>query len=644
MARTRRSATTQNPTNPGGVNQTELDQLVTQHMDDALAAIEAKRSSAVGLIRWFKKLESVFQVSKVADDDNVKYAAYIMLDGALTWWNSYVRTIEMVTSEARMVERYIRGLSQNIKGNIWVRKRLITRGSGKEIITTTTATRTNVKKWPDFTLLGQLTRVCMLETYLTAVSVTVITMDLACPFAKTIEGYDIWPKTADPLPEKQIKETKTTRGTHLPAMLVGGILRMCVQKHGTKAEETDSKATKIATTRTRTRTRETKMEETMVRETKMETKLILDLISCYEKQVRIPYKNEVLVIQGVRMKSRMSIISCIKTQKYIEKGCPVFQIQLTEKGTEEKQLKDLPIVRDFLEVFPEDLPGLPPARHVEFQIDLVPGAEPITRAPYRLAPTEMKELSDQLKELSNKGFIRPSSSPWGALVLFFKIDDLFDQLQGSSVYSKIDLRLGYHQLRVREEDVSKTAFRTRYVHYEFQVIPFGLTNAPVVFMDLMNCVCKPYFDQFVIVFIDDILIYSRNKKEHGKHLKTILELLKEEKLYAKFSKCKFWIKTVQFLGHMIDNKGIHVDPAKIEAIKDWGYPTTPTEIHRFLSLAGYYRRFIEGFSKIVKSLTELTRKNKKFDWEEEQEAAFQLLNQKLCNALILALPEGSMTL
>ncbi|GJX15093.1 putative reverse transcriptase domain-containing protein [Tanacetum coccineum] len=225
--------------------------------------------------------------------------------------------------------------------------------------------------------------------------------------------------------------------------------------------------------------------------------------------------------------------------------------------------------------------------------------------------------------------------------LLLKIDDLFDQLQGSGTYSKFDLRLGYHQLRVRDEDIPKTTFRTRYGHYEFQVMPFGLTNAPAVFMDLMNRVCKPYLDKFVIVFIDDILIYSRNKEEHEDHLRIILELLKKEKLYAKFSKCDFWISTVQFLGHVIDSRGIHVDPAKIKAVKDWASPTTPTEIRQFLGLAGYYRRFIEGFSKIAKSLTELTQKNKKYIWGENQESAFQLLKQKLCEAPILALPEGN---
>ncbi|GKA22532.1 putative reverse transcriptase domain-containing protein [Tanacetum coccineum] len=169
-----------------------------------------------------------------------------------------------------------------------------------------------------------------------------------------------------------------------------------------------------------------------------------------------------------------------------------------------------------------------------------------------------------------------------------------------------------------------------------------LTNAPAVFMDLMNRMCKPYMDKFVIVFIDDILIYSRNEKEHEEHLKTNSEsLLKKEELYAKFSKCEFWINTVKFLGHVIDSSGIHVDPAKIEAVKNWASPTTPSEIRQFLGLAGYYRRFIEGFSKIAKPMTELTQKNQKFDWGEEQEEAFQLLKQKLCAAPILALPEGS---
>nr|GEW17078.1 retrotransposon protein, putative, Ty3-gypsy subclass [Tanacetum cinerariifolium] len=313
----------------------------------------------------------------------------------------------------------------------------------------------------------------------------------------------------------------------------------------------------------------------------------------------------------------------------------IFLAQITAKKEEDKSegklLKDVLVIRDYPEVFPKDLSGLPPARPVEFQIDLIPGAAPIARVPYRLAPSKMKELSKQLQELSEKGFIRPSFSPWGAPVLFVKkkdgsfrmcidyhelnkltvknryplprINDLFDQLQGSSVYSKIDLRS--------------------------------------VFIDLMNRVCKPYLDKFVIVFIDDILIYSKNEKEHKEHLKVILELLKKEKLYAKFSKYEFWIPKVQFLGHVIDSRCIHVDPAKIESIKDWAYPKTPTEICQFLGLAGYYQRFIEGFSKIAKSMTKLTQKGIKFDWGEKEENDFQLIKQKLCSAPILALPEGS---
>ncbi|GKA58063.1 putative reverse transcriptase domain-containing protein, partial [Tanacetum coccineum] len=357
------------------------------------------------------------------------------------------------------------------------------------------------------------------------------------------------------------------------------------------------------------------------------------VIVCDEKLVRVPFGDKILIFHGDGSnnghESRLNIISCTKTQKYLLKGCPIFLAHVTTKKakdkSKEKRLEDVSIVQDFLEVFPEDLSGIPPTRQVEFQIDLIPGVAPVARAPYLLAPSEMKELSDQLKELSDKGFIRPSSSPWGAPVLFVKkkdgsfrmciyyqelnkltmknryllprIDDLFDQLQGSSVYSKIDLRLGYHQLRVREEDIPKTAFRTRYRHYEFQVMPFGLTNALAVFMNLMNQVCKPYLDKFVIV---DILIYSKRKQEHEKHLKLILEFLKKEQLYAKFSKCEFWIPKVQFLGH--------VNPAKIESVKDWASPKSATEIRQFLGLAGYYRRFIEGFLKIAKPMTKLTQK------------------------------------
>ncbi|GJV36377.1 putative reverse transcriptase domain-containing protein [Tanacetum coccineum] len=327
------------------------------------------------------------------------------------------------------------------------------------------------------------------------------------------------------------------------------------------------------------------------------------VIVCDKKIVRIPYGDEVLIIKGDGCnggsKSKLSIISCTNTQKYIQKDCQVYLAQVMAKNTndksEEKRLEDVPIVQDFLEVFPKDFPRLPPSRQVEFQIDLLPSVAPVARSPYRLAPSEMQELSTQLQELSEKGFIRPSSSPWGAPVLFFKKKDGSFRMW-SKVHSKIDLRSGYHQLKVREEDIPKTAFRTRYGHYEFQVMLFGLTNAPAVFMDLINRMCKPYLDRFMIV---------------------------------------------QFLGHVIDIEGIHVDPANIESIKDWASPKTPTKIRQFLGLAGYHQRFIEGFSKIARPMTKLTQKSVKFDWGEKAEAAFQPLKQKLCNAPILALHEGS---
>ncbi|GKE82229.1 putative reverse transcriptase domain-containing protein, partial [Tanacetum coccineum] len=316
--------------------------------------------------------------------------------------------------------------------------------------------------------------------------------------------------------------------------------------------------------------------------------------------------------------------------------------QLKSIKVDGKKLKDIPLVCNFPGVFPEDLSVLPQPRELEFRIDLIPGAMPVAKSPNRLAPIEMQELSNQLKKLQDKGFIQPSSSPWGAPVLFLKkndglfrmcidyqelnkltikncyplprIDDLFDQLQGSRYFSKIDLRSGYHQLRVREEDIPKTAFRTRYGHFEFTIMPFGLTNAPAVFMDLMNRVCKPYLDKFVIVFINDILIYSKSKEEHEVYLKLILELLEKGKLFGKFSKCEFWLQEVRFLGHVVNSKGIHVDPSKIEAVKNWKPPKTPTEIRSFLGLAGYYRRFIANFLKIAKPLTLLTQKDKKFEW------------------------------
>ncbi|GJW65385.1 putative reverse transcriptase domain-containing protein [Tanacetum coccineum] len=314
----------------------------------------------------------------------------------------------------------------------------------------------------------------------------------------------------------------------------------------------------------------------------------------HEKVVRIPLLDgNMLRVLGERPKEKVRFLMGVKKQE------------------------EIVVVRDFPKVFSDDLSGLPPIWEIEFQIKLIPEATPVAKSPYRLAPSELEELSGQLKEFQDKGFIRPSSSPWGAPVLFVKkkngsfrmcidyrelnklivknryplpkIDDLFDQLQGSQFFSRIDLRSGYHQLRVHEDEIPNNAFRTRYGYFEFTVMPFGLTNAPAIFMDLMNRVCR----------------------------------------------------TLKFLRHVINGNGIHVDPSKIEAVKNWKAPRTPTEVRSFLGLVGYYRRFIENFSKIAKSLTILTQKSKTFNWGEEQEYAFQTLKDKLCNAPVLALPDGS---
>ncbi|KAJ9541625.1 LOW QUALITY PROTEIN: hypothetical protein OSB04_028131 [Centaurea solstitialis] len=393
-------------------------------------------------------------------------------------------------------------------------------------------------------------------------------------------------------------------------------------------------------------------------------------IDCEQKMVRIKLPDgRTTVVYGTKRNRSTSLISVIKANRCIRKGCVWFMAYVVDSGKDKLEVKDVKVVRDYPEVFPDDLVSLPPDREIEFRIDLVPGATPIAKAPYRLALSELKEMLAQLQELLDKGFIRPSTSPWGASVLFVKkkdgtmrmcidyrelnkvtvknkyplprIDDLFDQLQGAKFFSKIDLRSGYHQLKVRKEEISKTAFRTRYGHYEFLVMSFGLTNAPAAFMDFMNRVCKPYLDEFVIVFIDDILIYSKTAEEHGEHQRKVLEMLKRERLYAKFSKCEFWLKEVQFLGHIVTQEGIKVDPAKIEAIKDWESPKSPSEVRNFLGLAGYYRRFIEHFSAIAMPPTVLTKKDVKFEWTSTCERAFNNLKGKLTSAPILTLPNGT---
>jgi hypothetical protein len=327
------------------------------------------------------------------------------------------------------------------------------------------------------------------------------------------------------------------------------------------------------------------------------------------------------------------------------------------------------VVCEFEDVFPEELPGLPPDRDVEFVINLVPGTTPIAQSPYRMAEVELKLLKAKLDSLLENGFIRPSASPWGSPALFVPkkdgtqrlcvdyralnavtiknkyplpwIDDLMDQLRQAKFFSKIDLRLGYHHMKIRPEDIHKTAFLTRYGQYEYTVVSFGLTNAPAYFMNMMNKVFMDEWDKCVVVFIDNILVFSKTAEEHEEHPRIVLGKLRQHQLYAKFSKCEFWMEEVAFLGHVLSAKGVAVDPRKIEAVSKWQSPKSVTEIRSFLGLVGYYRRFIENFSKIAKPVTELLKSNTPYVWSDKCEASFQELKTHLTTTPVLTLPDAS---
>ncbi|WVZ76319.1 hypothetical protein U9M48_024303 [Paspalum notatum var. saurae] len=315
-----------------------------------------------------------------------------------------------------------------------------------------------------------------------------------------------------------------------------------------------------------------------------------------------------------------------------------------------KSTDGIRVVCDYPDVFPDELPA------------------PIAKRPYRMAPIEQEEVKKNIDELLAKGYIRPSSSPWAFPVLLVekkdtnekrmcvdyralnevtiknkyplpRIDDLFDQLQGACAFSKIDLRSGYHQLTIRPSDIPKTAFTTKYGLYEYLVMSLGLTNAPAYFMHLMNRVFMDYLDKLIVVFIDDILIYSKSEEEHEVHLRLVLQRLREHKLYAKLKKCEFWIDEVPFLGHIISKGRIAVDPRKISAITNWEVPQTPKEVRGFLGLVGYYRRFIENFSKTAKPMTSLLEKYAAFKWTADRQAAFDELKRRLTTAPVLTLPD-----
>lgn len=328
------------------------------------------------------------------------------------------------------------------------------------------------------------------------------------------------------------------------------------------------------------------------------------------------------------------------------------------------------LLSTYKDVFPSDLPtGLPPSRVIDHRIDIIPGTSPPSMPTYRMSPSELDELKKQLADLVSHGFIQPSKSPYGAPVLFVKkkdgssrmcvdyralnkvtiknkyplprVDELFDRLRGAKYFSKLDLRSGYHQVKIADEDVHKTAFRTRYGHYEFLVLPFGLTNAPATFMHMMQLIFKDYLDDFVIVFLDDILIFSKNKEDHMKHVQRVLQVLRDNKLYAKESKCEFFKTEISFLGHVINEHGVHMETSKVAAVTDWPTPVDASQVRAFLGLAGYYRKFVKNFSRISSPLSELLKKDVKFEWSLEADTAFKALKTAVSTSPVLILPDPS---
>ncbi|GJU44063.1 putative reverse transcriptase domain-containing protein [Tanacetum coccineum] len=622
---------------------------------------------AVGLIRWFERTESVFSRSRCAKENKVTFATGTLTDDALSWWNAYaqpmgveqanqitwtelkrlltnkycprtkIRKMEeelynltvkgndlkpyvrrfqeltilfpnMVPTIEILLEAFIGGLPRSIEGNCKYQVTTNESLTTDELSTTTpTATTTTVTPTPTIpTIIINYNKTegkKLLELMLLLHLETIGHLTKNCQNKKPATGSNQLPVTivCHACGEKghytnQCRKTNINaqgraymlrdKNAHQDPNVVTGtfllnqhLAKVLFDSGADKSFISISLASKLNSPSI---TIDTFYDIEMADGNLVSTNTVIK--GCTLTLLDQPFEIDLMpiklgsfdVVIGMDWLSKYHAkILCDEKVVHIPINGETLIIRVMEKKSDEKRLEDIPVVKEFSDVFPEDLPGLPPIR---------------------------QELSNQLQELADRG---------------------------------------YHQLRVRDEDIPKTAFRTRYGHYEFQVMPFGLTNAPAVFMDLINRVCKPYLDKFVIVFIDDILIYSRNKEEHANHLRIILELLRKEKLYAKFSKCDFWIRIMQFLGHLIDSQGLHVDPAKIEAVKNWTSPTTPTEVRQFLGLAGYYRRFIEGFSKIIKPLTKLTQKNKNYIWGEEQESAFQLLKQKLCEAPILALPEGN---
>ena len=371
------------------------------------------------------------------------------------------------------------------------------------------------------------------------------------------------------------------------------------------------------------------------------------------------YNNDHAQVSGKSGKSPLRVVKAHKLVKGLRKGLQIFAITLNKPSSLPNE-GDPEWLKEYDDVFPEELTKLPPPRELVHEIEVVPGSQPVARAPYKMSLSKALELKDQLNQLLEQGFIRPSVSPWGAPVLFQKkkdgtfrlcidfrglnqctiknkyplprIDELLDRLGKAKVFSKIDLWSGYYQVRINDKDIPKTAFNTRFGHYKFTVMPFGLTNAPATFNRLMMDLFRKELDDFVLVFFDDILTYSETKKEHEAHLRHVLETLRKAKLYAKRSKCSFFVDKVDYLGYVVSKDGLSADPAKIKAVIKWPIPKNVTDVRGFLGLTGWCRIFIKNYALIAGPLTKLTQKDGPFRWTEKRDKAFNTLKEALAQA------------
>jgi hypothetical protein len=360
----------------------------------------------------------------------------------------------------------------------------------------------------------------------------------------------------------------------------------------------------------------------------------------------------------------------MQLQRAVKRGEDVLLCQLSEVKLDNPKFPENVriFLQEFADVFPDELPaGLPPHCNVGHSIPTEAGAPPAFRPLYRLSSAETEKVQKTLSELLQKGYIESSSSPYGAPVLFVskkdgslrmvqdyrflnkitiknrcplpRIDDLLDKIGGATHFSSIDLRSGYHQIRIIDEDVPKTAFRTPFGHYQFKVLSFGLTNAPATFQRVMNDVFGQNVGHFVVVYLDDILIYSKSAEEHEAHLRKVLETLLQHKFYANKRKCEFWKSEIPFLGHIVGKDGIKVDPVKVAAVQNWPVPSDVQLLRGFPGFAKYFRRFVQGFSTLVTPLTNLTQHNVDWKWSDRCHKAFQLVKEALTKAPVLASPD-----